>query len=744
MEQEPKPQRVRRPRRQRQTVKTVETTVTTKTKKRRRPRRQRKRVMLTTPTGQHMQSMKMGTSRQVRNLQKRIKKLEKNEHGCSVQDIMTTTLTLGPITGTDKNQLTKHARVWLNPCLLKPFGAGTTATPINTRAAMYNMYRIQSMTLYAKALVGNSNVSGTMILIDIDQESSSAKPDNIDTIKARSHIELPVGHSRTWRVPPKNLLGPREGWWLIDTNEDPSLTLGPAINISTYLQSINLLSYTATSATPRNVTYEGPLILVELRVTYQFCNYTPKPALAMLKLDEAYLANSDITVPTNRVVFTNGENGELQLKVPAGNIIFDSLAEIEYINISARAANGKLSSILWSVGSTAVDTLASAMGPWGWLLKGGWWVIRRIFNAGAKNTGEMLFKCYASVEDAMRDAPLTQTLRADLQLPDGVYHWTQLNSDNLETGVETVLKTASNVVVYGGDYLPLACADSPEKFYPPAYTYDTTNGDVTPGLPGVTLPPLGVGAYVDCDYMVYGHSTCWVWEIDAEQAQRPITFNLVVRAGKVGTAQYRFNCTAQYVVYFDLTRTAIFQGFQELRNYGIVHTADTFLKAVRQYSTPEQQDKLGQGCPSQLFMWVAEWETNHTNLNTKLHDERIFGVNTLAMPLVLFNDNFSTQWNATGSGQWETGLKNDGWLLAYHAESTGEERIGILCMTSRPPRHGDFQFIYATNVNVKSRWQERQTQAFFQYEKIPLSKSQAQDESDSEHSDYEVVRRRKK
>nr|QKN88815.1 MAG: capsid protein [Astroviridae sp.] len=748
----PKPQRVRRPRRERKTVKVVETQTTETARRRRRRggRRRRKTTLIATPTGQALMTMARPSQQSLRRITRRIRKLEKNEHGCSVQDIMHTTLTLGPINGTQHDDLVKHMRVWLNPTMLKPFGAGTTATPLNIRAAMYNMYRIQKLTVVVKALVGNSNVSGTLILIDIDQESSSAKPDNIDTIKARSHIQLPVGASKNWRVPHKNLLGPREGWWLIDTNEDPSLTLGPALNLSTYIQSVNLLSYTATQAAPKNVFYEGPLALVELQVSYQFCNYTPKPALAHLKRDTAFLEQQG--KDTGKVVFTNGANGELVLKVPKKSVMGQSMLEVDYRNLNPKVAgqSTKTSNILWSIGSTAVDTLSSALGPWGWLLRGGWWVVKRLLGAPTRDD-DMYFYCYASVEDAMRDSPVIQPLDSgsgsELQLPDGDYHWSQLNSDNLEVGTELSVKVANNVIQFGGDYLPLACADTPQKFYPPAYTFDTVTGDVTPGLPGVTLPPIGVGAYVDCDYMIYGHSTCWCWEMDGEQSQKTITMNMVVRAGKRGTQSWRFNCTGSYINYFDLTRTAIFQGFQELRSYGIVHTAETFLNAVKQYSTPEQQEKLGQGCPMQLFMWVDEWETNHRTLDTRLHEERIFGTHTLVMPLVMFNDHFSTEWVPTGSGQWEIGLKNDAWLLAWHDETTSEERLGILCVTSRPPRQGDFQFVYATNVNVKSRWQERQTQAFFQYEKIPLQKYKNEPEPETdedEHSDYEVVRRKRR
>nr|AXL64621.1 capsid protein [Chicken astrovirus] len=390
--------------------------------------------------------------KQTRILRK-IKKLERKTNGPIVNDRMRTTITVCKLTGNGSNTLARQAKVFLNPCLLKNQDSGATSSPLSVRASQYALWKIQSIRLTFQPLCGSANVIGSVIFADLDQEASTATAQSPDTIKARPHVEVPLGMKHTWVIKQRQLEGPREGWWNMDPGESPTTANGPALNFWVYLETFNALQAQSASPTP----YTGPLALVEVTVEYVFSNYSPKPNLATM-VNQVVTPSS-----TTSVKLKNNTDGSLIMEVTDSTLrrILDQPEEC-----NARAQTSGKGDTFWSVSTTVVDIVAQHIGPWGWLLKGGWWVVRKIF--GAAN-GTSNYAVYASVEDAQNDNRIYQTVNGEISIASAPVHVTQLTQPNVNQGGSLSVSNQPGPVVIQ-DYLPLSHAQS--QMVPPLYNQD--------------------------------------------------------------------------------------------------------------------------------------------------------------------------------------------------------------------------------------------------------------------------------
>nr|QKN88824.1 MAG: capsid protein [Astroviridae sp.] len=370
-----------------------------------------------------------------RHLQKEINQLKKRTKGPAVADLHTVTLTLGTITGVAENDLSRQLRYPLSPILLKLEDAGKALTPLSERAHQYNLWKLLHLSVHMIPLVNGSNISGTLALVDIDQDGGSVKPDTVDTIKARVHAEAHIGQRIIFTPPPKCLYGPRQGWWLVDTNEDSAESFGPALNFWTYLQTQNLLHISGAggSAADETTIYKGPLWLVELRAKYGFANYEPKPALAVLGTTNAQVDNAK---------FTTGENGELIIEAQSSKLVtFVGKSDGRRVKSISRAtaSGGNLSNVLYSMADDAVKKLAPALGPWGWLARAGWWVARQILPGADTEEDAATFRAvvYPSVKAAQDNEPVyaadLSNGKGTVNIPATTFKIQQLNSPNLNT-----------------------------------------------------------------------------------------------------------------------------------------------------------------------------------------------------------------------------------------------------------------------------------------------------------------------
>lgn len=357
--------------------------------------------------------------------------------------------------GNNSNTLSRQAKLFLNPCLLKNQDSGATSSPLSVRASQYALWKIKSLRVTFQPLCGSANVIGSILFADLDQEASTATAQSPDTIKARPHVEVPLGMKHTWVVRSRQLEGPREGWWNMDPGESPTTANGPALNFWVYLQTYNALQ----SQTATQTSYVGPLALVEVSVEYTFSNYSPKPNLSTM-------VNQVITPTTGSVKLKNNTDGSLIMEV-TDSTLRRVLDQAEEGNMRAQTS-GK-GETFWSVSTTVVDVVAQAIGPWGWLLKGGWWVVRKIF--GAAN-GTSNYAVYASVEDAQGDNRIFQAVTGGEQsLALSPVHVTQLTQPNVNQGGNVTVTTQPGPIVTQ-DYLPLAYAHS--QSVPPLYNQDMT------------------------------------------------------------------------------------------------------------------------------------------------------------------------------------------------------------------------------------------------------------------------------
>nr|APA19794.1 capsid protein [Avian astrovirus]APA19800.1 capsid protein [Avian astrovirus] len=680
--QKPKPQRVRR---QRQNNK-QKVEVDVKVKKSPAKTKPARRGNVTTAAGVqlgYVVSSERQDRRKLQQLERQLKKLKVEQKGPRTQDVMTTTLTLGPVNGSPLDGLNRSMRCWMNPTQLKPSDAADTVTPLSLRASQYDLYKILNMQVTMQPLVGPSVVTGSIVFVDLDQESSAVKPENVDTVKARPHVEIPLGHRKQWKIPKRFLEGPRAGWWYTDTNEDPSLSLGPAFNLWTYMMTKNIFAEKPEGTTTK-VTYEGPLFLAELRVTYAFANYNPKPGLAqMMSHSEEF--DPTTTHSTLDAKLTNDSDGNVVLAIKQGSemaLVLDTYSASKAS--TAPTSKEEKSATMWSIAGTTVGAIASCLGPWGWLLKGGWWVIRKIFNAPAGTYGVSLegydvYAVYASVEDARADTPINQQVKnyerqGDqnvAKLPEGRYQLKQINEPNLNHPLGYAVRAAKSSGFSPAptppEPEPGPCPPQKEVWWLPLCREETLPGVVPPIY--TWIPPAPGTHYVgqynegaeeqgpNANFLVFGSPVVTKFNLRKQQNGQEYTvqFEFAVQNQKgqqSGTFQmpntnsWLSNNTNEWY-WLDLLDTGIVYACGKpttrYATQGGLHTARTFLDALHYHESSlfdelwgwskPTKEKLALG-PDTYDGWWVDW----MNVIAHNSDANLLSDTLIVQPLAVFGD----------------------------------------------------------------------------------------------------------
>nr|APA19797.1 capsid protein [Avian astrovirus] len=669
----PKPQRVRKQRNQKKQNNKVEIDVKVKKK----PKPSARNGTVTTATGLQLGyavSNERADRKRIKQLERRMQRIQKEQKGPKIQDTMGTTLTLGPIMGSQLDGLNRSMRFWLNPIQLKPADAGATVTPLSVRASQYDLFKIVDLTVILQPLVGASVVTGSLIYVDLDQEASAVKPDNVDTVKARPHVEVSIGQRKAWKVPKRYLEGPRSGWWYVDTNEDPSQSLGPGINLWTYLRTTNIFADKNGFADEKN-NYLGPLFMAEMKVRYNFANYNPKPALAQLATGHGEHKPGEEHERLDAKL-ANDEDGNVVLKIKTDA----ALAQMMNMKNGRATSTTKeeKSATIWTIAGNTVSAIAGALGPWGWLLKGGWWVIRKIFKAPTRNDDPNydVYAVYASVEDAKADTPINTPVKnlesqpqKEQKLPDGQYAVKQVNEPNLNMPMGFNVTTASGRITPLPPpepepptppkpqevwWLPLCREQDLPGVVPPLYTwYPPAPGTGTLGeyRPGMETQWYN-GAFI-----VYGTPVVTRFTLKKFEDKRPldVSLNFFVQNQKgqwsaniklPTTDSWLKNATDEWY-WLDLHDTGIIMasGKDDLRysTQGVMHTARTFLDACYHFEGEKQdalcgwrkdmKDKLKLG-DSTYEGWTVNWlnEIAH-NMSADLTSDTL-----IVQPLACFGD----------------------------------------------------------------------------------------------------------
>nr|CBY02492.1 capsid protein precursor [Wood pigeon astrovirus] len=392
---------------------------------------------------------------EVSKLDKQVKNLKRRTDGPKTNDMMKTTVTVGTLSGQTNSGLNRQLRVPLNPLLMK-MSEGTTTTPLSIRASMYELWRIQYLEVVATPLTGFSGVCGSVGFMVLTLNGLEASAESIDTVKARKHVQMPLGRLSKLRVAARELEGPRTGWWLVDTSQSPADSYGPAIDLMLAYETQNLLNTTSGTT----ATYSGPLWQVEMRVVYHFSTYHPKPGLQSL-VSQTLQNSETVTITTSQ------EDGSLVMQV----------TDAQLLNIlSPRTETGRKgkSQTVWAIAGAAVDAAAGVLGPWGWLLKGGFWLVRKIFGGTSARTGAT-YQIYPSIEQAMSDQPIFGDPSGQQQVTIPIVHVSEVMNPNPESndfGTPTLASgpAVNSLVPFRPDLQPTPVYQTPND---PGYSRTT-------------------------------------------------------------------------------------------------------------------------------------------------------------------------------------------------------------------------------------------------------------------------------
>lgn len=411
-------------------------------------KQQKKKTVKKQKQHQRQQKQKMRTQpavvKEVKKVERKVKKLQRKTNGPKIDDRMTTTVTVGTLVGQSNEGLNRQIRVPFNPLLMKA-SEGASTTPLSIRGSMYEMWKVLYAEVKATPLSGFSNVVGSVGFMALTLNGLEAGADSIDSVKARKHVQMPLGRPAHLKLTARELEGPREGWWLVDTSIDPAEAYGPAIDLLLAYQTQNLLTTTGS-----NNAYTGTLWQIEMRVTYAFSTYHPKPGLQSL-VAETLSAPASVTIKT-------GQDGSLIMETNDAQLL-NIIDKAERHYPRGNGQTGGKSQTIWAVAGAAVEAAASVMGPWGWLLKGGFWLVRKIFGAAGRNA-LVQFQIYPSITAASEDQPIyggTGTGTATIP----VVHISEVVNPNSESNVASAPVASS----YTPAELPFRPRSQPKPVY---------------------------------------------------------------------------------------------------------------------------------------------------------------------------------------------------------------------------------------------------------------------------------------
>ncbi|AQM49973.1 capsid protein [Qinghai Himalayan marmot astrovirus 2] len=341
--------------------------------------------------------------------------------GPKVAVSQTVTATLGTIGANQGNKVELELAALLNPALVKETSGSNAFGPIQALAAQFGLWRCTQAHLKFTPLVGASAISGTAIRASLNLTATPGST-SWSGLGARVHKDVNVGSSGVFHLARKQLAGPRESWWLTNTNDDKTQSLGPAIEVH---------SLGKTTSTYQNSDYTGSLFLVELRATWEFANYLTQPSLASLAKTEA---------PAASVTINAAEPGQPITMTVAEGSAADALARIAPLPSTAARAGGTVGEVIVQVVDASVSVAAGALPPpFGWLIAGGWWFVKRV--AGLGRAGEVVFQIYASAEDAAANRPCIADGTSSAVVLPGVVAFNQINTPN--TGVSGTPATSA-------------------------------------------------------------------------------------------------------------------------------------------------------------------------------------------------------------------------------------------------------------------------------------------------------------
>lgn len=371
-------------------------TTTTTTTSRRRGRRRRRTPR--TSTSSQTTVRKVAVLGQPRRFPRR----RNNRPGNSPQPNNSTfvqriTATLGTIGSNQSEKIELEMSALVNPALIKETTGSNAYGPLQMYAANYSLWKIKFITVRLTPLIGGSAVSGTAIRVSLNMSGQPGSP-NWSALGARRHRDTNPGRPLVFRIPGSAMVGPKGGWFLCNTKNDPQMCIGGSIEIH---------SYGKTKSTYKAADYDGPLFLAELTGEWHFKNYNPEPGMLNL-------VKTAIQEEPQQVKIHSKPGEPIVISVPNNSSMARIVGQVDV------AAGATASEIIWQICDNAISIAAGALPqPFEWLFKCGWWFVKRIANKkesgtalGEPDPGELTFQVYQSISDAQNDVPCIATSNA--------------------------------------------------------------------------------------------------------------------------------------------------------------------------------------------------------------------------------------------------------------------------------------------------------------------------------------------
>nr|WDD45055.1 ORF2 [Bovine astrovirus]WDD45088.1 ORF2 [Bovine astrovirus] len=317
-----------------------------------------------------------------------------------VQKIVTT---LGTVGSNGSGSIETEMAILLNPSTMKESTGSNSYGPLQIYASTYTLYSIRSLKLHLKPLVGPSAVSGTVIRMSWNPTSNPTQT-SWSALGARLHSDTTPGRDGRFTLTARDLKGPKDGWYKTNTKGEPMLSFAGSLEIHTLGE---------TMSTYQNGRFAGGLFLAELEVLWAFKDYSQQPGLMNLLKGDS----------TGNATITTDEAGKIILTTPGTSAL-------------ARAATTTTASeIIWMVTDAVIQAGATAFpAPFSWLLRGGWWFLKRIAGAPVRS-GEERFVVYSSINDARADVPCIANTANATPVNIGQLHFQQITPGN--TGIST-------------------------------------------------------------------------------------------------------------------------------------------------------------------------------------------------------------------------------------------------------------------------------------------------------------------
>uniref|UniRef100_A0AAU7E2W5 Capsid protein n=1 Tax=Rousettus bat astrovirus TaxID=3141900 RepID=A0AAU7E2W5_9VIRU len=325
---------------------------------------------------------------------------------------VTVTATVCFIKGCDKEGPTLVCSQDLHPALAKEPEGGSNFGPLAAAAAQFGQWRIRRLVVVLTPMVGSSAVSGSVVRASINT-TGGAVPITWGGLGARHHTDVAPGVRREWHVDVGTLNGPRNTWWLTDTNDTGHQSVGVALEIHCLGR---------TQSTYKDEVYNGNLFMVELRGDWEFTTYASQPGLGVL----------DRTEVTENVVMKADTDNTLVMEVSSAGAMASFCGEAceRQAHLSSTPTAGET---VWKIVDAAgAIGQAAAPPPFNWLIKGGIWFLKKVFNKASNSTSTVSYQVYTSLDEALVNNPVKINPGFPQKTINGArVQLTQMNNPNL-------------------------------------------------------------------------------------------------------------------------------------------------------------------------------------------------------------------------------------------------------------------------------------------------------------------------